>query len=188
MKYQAIVIGTSTRGMAAPKEILAPLPVGFPMPILIVQHLRPHVDSYLAKYLDDLSRIKVKEADEKEEAAAGHSYVSPSNYHMLIEEGGYISFSVDEYVKFARPSVDVLFETAADVYKDCLIGIILTVANGDGSKGLRRIKQKGGIAIVEDLSTAEAGAMPQATIKAVQVDYILSLRQIPGKLIEIVGV
>ncbi len=187
MGYEAVVIGTSTGGMNALKKILIQLPHDFPMPIMIVQHLSPHSDNYLVKYLENLCRISVVEAEEKEKAAAGVAYIAPPNYHLMVDHEGCLQLSIDEKVNYARPAIDVLFETAADVYKDRLIGVLLTGANSDGSKGMCRIKEKGGVTIVQDPETAEADAMPRAALKAAVMDYRLSLDEIGKKIIELAG-
>ena len=109
-------------------------------------------------------------------------YIAPPNYHLLVEADRTFSLSIDEPVNYARPSIDVLFETAADVYKTNLIGVILTGANTDGSHGLKRIKETGGLSVVQDPSTAEADTMPRAAIAAVDVDYVLPLEEI-GKVL-----
>lgn len=187
MKYRAIVIGASAGGMDAIKYILMPLQEEFPASILIVQHLSPHSDGYMARHLNELCKINVKEADEKEKILPGNVYIAPSNYHLLVEKDETLSLTVDPKVNYSRPSIDVLFESAAEVYENELIGIILTGGNGDGSKGLKRIKEFGGLAIVQDPRTAEADFMPKAAIKASEVDYTLSLNKISNKLIKLVG-
>lgn len=187
MKYRAIVIGASAGGMDAVKSILMPLQEEFPVPILIVQHLSPHSDGYMAKHLNELCRINVKEADEKENILPGNVYIAPPNYHLLVEKDETLSLTVDPKVNYSRPSIDILFESAAEVYENELIGIILTGGNGDGSKGLKMIKEFGGLTIVQDPNTAEADFMPKAAIKVVEVDYILSLNKISNKLIKLVG-
>lgn len=187
MKYRAIVIGASAGGMDAIKSILMPLQEEFPASILIVQHLSPHSDGYMARHLNELCKINVKEADEKENILPGNVYIAPSNYHLLVEKDETLSLTVDPKVNYSRPSIDVLFESAAEVYENELIGIILTGGNGDGSKGLKRIKEFGGLAIVQDPRTAEADFMPKAAIKASEVDYTLSLNKISNKLIKLVG-
>lgn len=187
MKYRAIVIGASAGGMDAIKSILMPLQEGFSASILIVQHLSPHSDGYMAKHLNELCKINVKEADEKEKILPGNAYIAPANYHLLIEKDETLSLTVDPKVNYSRPSIDILFESAAEVYENELIGIILTGGNGDGSKGLKMIKEFGGLTIVQDPSTAEADFMPRAAMKASEVDYILSLNKISNKLIKLVG-
>ena len=186
MGYRAIVIGSSTGGMEALRIILEVLPKDFPVPILVAQHVSPHSDNYLAKYLDNACEVIVKEAEEKEKAISGHIYLAPPNYHMLVEKDGFISLSVEARVSYARPSIDVLFESAAEAYNRGLIGIILTGANSDGSKGLKRIKECQGLTIVQNPSTAQAQAMPRAAISATDVDYIIPLREIGNFISKII--
>jgi two-component system chemotaxis response regulator CheB len=132
----------------------------------------------LTRVLHEKCQIPVKEAEAKELIKPGTIYLAPANYHLLIEHDRTFSLCVSEKVRYARPSIDVLFETAADVYRTKLIGIILTGANDDGSRGLRTIREYGGLAIVQDPATAEVGIMPQAALKATAVDYVLSLHEI----------
>jgi len=186
-RFEAVVIGSSAGGIKALSAILVALPSDFPLPIIIVQHLHPHSDSYLAKILGAKCGLKVKQADEKEAITDGVVYLAPPNYHLLIEEDRSFSLSIEGPVNFARPSVDVLFETAIYAYRDKLIGIILTGANHDGSQGLKKIKQIGGYLIVQDPKTAEADAMPQAAIAATKVDKILPIEQIGPYLLQLVN-
>ena len=183
MKYRAVVIGASAGGIHAIKAIIMALPSNFHLPVIIVQHISPLSDNYWITLMDSLSALTVKEADEKEKIRKGTIYITPPNYHLLIERDETFSLSIDPKVNYARPSIDVLFESAADVYKDQLIGVILTGANSDGANGLRRIKEYGGLAIVQDPATAESASMPAAAIAATQVDYILPLEEITDILI-----
>lgn len=187
MDYKAVVIGTSAGGMEALGLILTKLPSNFGTPILIVQHLSPQSDGYMARRFNEICHIAVKEADEKEKILSGTVYIAPANYHMLVENDETLSLTVDEKINYARPSVDVLFETASDTYKDKLIGIILTGANSDGSKGLKKIKERGGLVMVQAPHTAVASSMPEAAIKATHVDYVLTIDEIAKKLMELVG-
>lgn len=187
MIYKAVVIGASAGGLETIGALLTKLPSNFAAPIIIVQHLSPDSDGYMARYLNSKCNIIVKEADDKELIVAGTAYIAPPNYHLLVEKDGTLSFTVENKVNYSRPSIDVLFETAADLYQDALIGIILTGANSDGSKGLKRIKESGGLVIVEDPETALVESMPNAAIKETNVDYILSVDKITEKLIEMVG-
>lgn len=180
--YQAVVIGSSTGGMDALRTILEVLPKNFSVPILVAQHISPHSDNYLAKFLDNACKVSVKEAEEKEKAIPGYVYLAPPNYHLLVEKDRSISLSVEARVSYARPSIDVLFESAAEAYNRGLIGIILTGANYDGSKGLKRIKECRGLTIVQDPVTARADAMPRAAIRATKVDHITPLAEI-GQLL-----
>jgi two-component system chemotaxis response regulator CheB len=195
MQYEAIVIGVSAGGMNALKFIFSVLPSGFSIPIIIVQHVSARSDNEWIKLLNDKSNLTIKEADEKEKIACrteqsfgretGNVYIAPANYHLMIENDKTFSLTIDEYVNFARPSIDVLFESAAEAYKDKLIGIVLTGANNDGTKGIKRIKECGGLAIIQDPKTAESSTMPASAIAAIQPDYILSLEKIVQLLIKI---
>jgi two-component system chemotaxis response regulator CheB len=186
-RFEAVVIGSSAGGIKALSAVLAALPSEFPLPIIIVQHLHPNSDSYLARILEAKCGLKVKQADEKETVADGVVYLAPPNYHLLIEEDRSFSLSIEGPVNFARPSVEVLFETAVYAYRDKLIGIILTGANNDGSLGVKKIKQIGGYVIVQEPTTAEADAMPRAAIAATNVDKILPLEQIGPYLLQLVN-
>jgi len=166
---------------------LSPLPKDFPLPIIIVQHLHPHSNSYLARILEHHSQLRVKQADEKEAILNGWVYIAPPAYHLLIEEDRTLSLSVDKPVKYARPSVDVLFETATYAYRENLIGIILTGANNDGSNGVKKIKDAGGYVIVQDPKTAVASSMPEAAINSVEVDKVLPLYNIGEYLVQLIN-
>lgn len=184
--YEAVVIGVSSGGMEALSLLLLLLPEEYPLPVIIVQHQHPHSDDFLARHLDEKCRLTVKQAEEKEWILPGVVYIAPANYHLLIEDDHTFSLSASERVNYARPSIDVLFETAADVYGDRLIGSILTGANNDGSQGLKTIKEHGGLCIVQDPATAEADLMPKTALETTSVDYVLSLQEI-GILLSTIG-
>ncbi len=179
MRYEAIVIGVSAGGMNALSTILSGLPVDFALPIIIVQHMDPDSRDYLPEHLDQKCNISVKEAEEKEKITKGVAYIAPPNYHLLVEEDRTFSLSVDDWVNYSRPSIDVMFESAADVYGRRLVGVVLTGANADGSAGLKKIKKAGGLAIVQDPATAHVDIMPKAAIAASRVDHVLPLEEIP---------
>jgi len=185
MKYEAIVIGVSSGGMNALKFLFSALPVNFSIPIIIVQHIGPHSDSQWIKLLNNYSKLSIKEADEKEKIEHGKVYIAPPNYHLLIEKDKTFSFTIDERVNYSRPSIDVLFESAAEVYKNKLIGVILTGSSSDGTAGLKKIKEYGGLTIAQDPKTAESSYMPASAIAGVQMDYILTLEHIIELLIKI---
>src|SRR5215210_1601356 len=134
-KYEAVVIGVSAGGLNALSEILSKLPVHFSMPVIIVQHRMKDDNQLLEEVLQSRCSIRVKQADEKEIIRSGMVYTAPANYHLLVETDRTFSLSNDALENFSRPSIDVLFETAAEVYKNELIGIILTGASNDGAKG-----------------------------------------------------
>ncbi len=188
MRYKAIVIGVSAGGMGALGKILPALPADFPLPVIVVQHVSPQSDNYMIRHFDKMSQLKVKEADEKEAIRAGMVYFAPPNYHLLIEENRTFSLSTEARVNFSRPSIDVLFESALDAYCSSLIGVILTGANNDGSRGLKKIKDCGGLAIVQDPATAEVPAMPEAALKATRVDHVAGLDKLADLLIKLAAV
>ena len=185
MHYEAIVIGVSSGGLNAMKILLSALPVDFITPIIIVQHVGTRSDGQWISLLNDKSRIELKEADEKEKIENGKAYIAPPNYHLLIERNRTFSLTVDERVNFARPSIDVLFESAAEAYKNKLIGVVLTGSNNDGTNGIKRIKDGGGLTIIQDPETAESSFMPASAIAAIKPDHILSLEKITDLLIEL---
>lgn len=185
MKFEAIVIGVSAGGLKALRIILLGLPKGFAVPVIIVQHLSANSDGDWIEILDGMSHIRIKEAEEKEEIKQGIAYIAPPNYHLLIENDRTFSLSGEERINFSRPSIDILFECAADVYGKSLIGIVLTGLNYDGAAGLKEIKKRGGLAIVEDPATAEWASMPESALEATEVDYIVPLEEIVPLLIKL---
>lgn len=185
MNYEAIVIGVSSGGLNAMKIMFSLLPKDFNTSIIIVQHIGAHSDNQWIKLLNDKSNLFIKEADEKEIIEKGNVYIAPPNYHLLIEKDKTFSLTIDERINYARPSIDVLFESAAEAYKDKLIGVILTGSNNDGTKGIKRIQEYGGLSIIQDPKTAESAYMPASAIAAIKPDYILSLEDIIKLLIKI---
>jgi len=181
-KYEAVVIGVSAGGLTALNEILPALSSAFRLPVLVVQHISPSSDSYLPVHFSVRIALRSKEAEDKEPILGGTIFFAPPNYHMMVECDRTIALSVDPKVNFSRPAIDVLFETAAETYRDRLIGVVLTGGNSDGARGLARIKELGGLAIVQSPGTAEAQAMPLAAIEATKVDHVLPLDRI-GSLI-----
>lgn len=179
---RGIVIGVSTGGVSALKLLLGALPADFPVPVVVVTHITPDSDNGLAVLLDTLCAIHVKEADEQEPVLPQTVYLAPANYHLLIEKSGRFSFSVDPPVNFARPSVDILFDSAAEAYGRGLIGIILTGAGFDGSRGLLKVKQAGGVTIVQDPADAEMDSMPKSALQLQKADYVVPLSEMPSLL------
>ncbi len=178
-RFDMVVIGVSAGGLNALLKILPVFNNNFHMPVVIVQHLHPEkYGSGLAELLDKKCRLKVIEADPNIEIKGGNIYFAPVNYHLLIEEDRTFSLSADEKVNYSRPSIDVLFDSAADVYQANLIGIILTGANDDGAAGMNSVKEHGGMTIVQDPASAEYDTMPKAAIKACEIDHVLPLEKI----------
>jgi two-component system chemotaxis response regulator CheB len=185
MRYEAIVIGVSSGGMNAMKVMFSLLPKDFNTPIIIVQHIGAHSDNLWVRLLNDKSNLPIKEADEKEKIENGKVYIAPPNYHLLIEKDRTFSLTVDKYVNYSRPSIDVLFESAAEVYAGKLIGVILTGSNNDGTNGIKRVKECGGLTIIQNPETAESAFMPKSAIAAIKPDYVLSLEGISELLINL---
>ena len=175
---QAIVIGTSAGGLDALSTILSGLPSTLAVPILVVIHLPPHKISSIADILNVRCDLNVIEACDKTNIQKGHIYFAPPNYHMMIEKDKTISLSVDEAVNFSRPSIDVLFETAADAYGQNLLGVVLTGANGDGAKGLKKIVDFGGRAIVQNPDDAEMAFMPREALHLCPNAMVMNLLDI----------
>ncbi|MFH1025161.1 MAG: chemotaxis protein CheB [Nitrospirota bacterium] len=186
-KYEIVTIGASLGGLEALKTICSGISEGFPLPVVIVQHRSAYRDGkLLCQILQEHSRLPVGEVEDKEAILGGRIYIAPSDYHLLIEKGSF-ALSIEAPVEYARPAIDVMFESAADVYGDKTIGVVLTGANEDGASGVKRIKEKGGMVIVQDPATAESPVMPKAAIAAAKVDYILPLSEIAGLLMKTVN-
>jgi len=187
VSYDLIVIGTSLGGLSALKTLLGYLPKDFPAAIAIVQHRHRESDQSLSTFLQQLTVLPVHDVEDKECIQPGTVYLAPADYHLLVE-CGYFSLSVDEPVSYARPSIDVMFESVADAYSDHAIGVILTGANQDGVQGLKALKAKGGVTLVQDPNGAESPVLPSAAIAAVAVDWILPLSQIAPHLVHLCSV
>ena len=183
--YKAIVIGTSYGGLEALKTLLSKLGPGFPIPVIIVLHIGDHNNETFVNYMDSLCDLKVKEAESHEKINRGFVYFAPPNYHLLVESDFTFSLTTDEKHNFSRPSIDILFESAAWVYSHSLIGVVLTGANSDGAHGLKMIKDFGGMTIVENPCTAISPAMPRAALKIAKPEFQLQIENISDKLIEL---
>ncbi|MBD2343004.1 chemotaxis protein CheB [Anabaena subtropica] len=184
MSFKIVVIGTSLGGLSALQNLLGNLPANFQIPVAIVQHRHKDSDDTLRGMIQEYALLPVREVEDKDEILPGQIYLAPADYHLLVEPG-YFALSTDGAVSYARPSIDVLFESAADVYGEQVIGVILTGANQDGMQGLKKVKARGGITIVQEPSTAASSVMPAAAISAVAVDWILSLSEISPLLVNL---
>ncbi len=184
MAFELIVIGTSWGGLQAIEILLSGLPKDFPLAIAIAQHRQRNAGDLLCELLQRHSVLPVLEVEDKVAIAPGYDYLAPADYHLLVEPGNF-ALSIEAPVMYSRPSIDLLFESAADAYTDRAIGVILTGANKDGSQGLATLKRRGGLAIVQEPSEAESSSMPTAAIAATQVDYILPLTKISSCLINL---
>ena len=180
---ELIVIGCSLGGMYALEKIFCALPPDFATPIAVVQHRHKKSSERLPDFFHRSCKLHVVDAEDKQWIKPKTVYLAPADYHLLIAKGE-LNLSVEEVVRYSRPSVDVLFESAADAYGPNLIGVVLTGANADGAQGARRIKQRGGLVIAQDPETAEAPDMPRAAIATGAVDQILRLEEIAPFLVE----
>lgn len=184
-QYKAVVIGASAGGADALRMILTKLTKDFKLPILLVQHLHSSDEGGFSAHVGRMTCLPVIEPCDKEKIKEGHIYTAPANYHMLVEREGTISLSVDEKVNWSRPSIDVLFESAAMAFGENVIGVILSGANADGTKGMLTIKNAGGFNIAQTPENAEYPAMPQAAIDAGAVNEVLNAEDIGCKLIKL---
>lgn len=184
MTYEIIVVGTSMGGLQALEVLLSGLPAGFSVPVAIVQHRHKDSDSSLSDFLQGVCVLPLKEAEDKEEIVPGYVYLAPADYHVLVENSSF-SLSTEAPVSYARPSIDVLFESAADAYAAKAIGVILTGASNDGAQGLAAIAAAGGVTVVQEPTTAYSRTMPTAAIAAVKADRILSLPEIAPCLVNL---
>lgn len=175
--YKALVIGASAGGVHAVRTIVAQL-VTLPWPTLLVQHIQAGARIDYAAAFGSPPHIRIVEAEDKMLLEAGVMYVAPPGYHTLIEEDGTVGLSVDAPLNFSRPSIDVLFESAAEVYGAGLIALLLTGANHDGSAGMEAVYQRGGLTLVQDPGSAEVPTMPAAAIVRTPVHHILKLDEI----------
>ncbi len=177
MPYELIVIGVSAGGLVALSTIFPKLSAEFSIPIVVVQHVGDD-NSLLVEHLNNLCVIPVIEVEDKFAIQKNTIYIAPAGYHLLIEDKNTLALSFDPKVNYSRPSIDVLFESAADVFKEKLMGVVLSGANTDGVSGAKKIKSQGGFVIVQSIETSEAKIMPAETIKMVNVDIILPLEDI----------
>lgn len=183
--YQAVVIGGSAGGLYALFAILEALPADYPIPIIVIQHRTNDHNDLFEQALQYRCKIRIKQADEKEKIRAGMAYVAPPGYHLLVESDQTFSLSSDLPVKYSMPSIDVLFETAAQVFNKKLIGIILTGASNDGSAGITAIKNHNGLTIAQHPGEAQFPYMPQSAIDTGAVTFIWTIKEIQQFLKEL---
>lgn len=174
---EAIAIGCSTGGLKALRSVLGGLDPQLPQALLVCSHTATGVGT-LCELLSRHCALPVREARERAPASGGCVHVAPGDYHLLLEDDRRFALSADQPVRFSRPSIDVLFDSAADVYGAALIGVVLTGANADGARGLARIRARCGVAVVQSPESAEAAAMPQAALDLAGADFCLPLEQI----------
>jgi two-component system chemotaxis response regulator CheB len=183
MKYSIVAIGTSWGGLSAMTRLLAGLPQNFPIPIVMVQHRGKDSDHLLPRLLQDATDLQVCEIEDKDVLEPGRVHVAPANYHVMLESG-YASLTIEEPVRFSRPSIDVMFDSAADTYGSAAIGVVLTGANEDGARGLASIIRRGGRGLIQDPKSAEMPIMPLAAIREAPSAEVLPLDRLAPRLIE----
>ncbi|HZV92393.1 MAG TPA: chemotaxis protein CheB [Caldimonas sp.] len=171
----AVAIGASAGGVEALSVLLPALPAGLAMPVFVVLHLPRERPSLLVDIFQPKCALPVREAEDKEPVEPGVVYIAPPDYHLLVDAGPRIALSADEPVHFSRPSIDVLFESAADIYADRLLAIVLTGANEDGAAGAAAVERAGGKVLVQDPDSAQASLMPASTIKRVGTAVVRDL-------------
>jgi two-component system chemotaxis response regulator CheB len=179
-----VAIGASLGGLDAVRLLLSGLPKTFPLPVVIVQHRMSDPDGMLVELLRERSLLPVVEPEDKDPIIGGHVYLAPSDYHLLVETG-FFSLSMDEPVCHSRPSIDVLFESAADSYGQSAIAVMLTGSNRDGARGAAAVKASGGTVLVQDPKTALSPIAPEAVIGATVVDAILDVEALARRLSEL---
>ena len=175
--YRIMVLGMSWGGLAAARRIIPALPADFAIPVALVQHRHRDSDALLARFLQELTSLRVCEVEDKQPIEPGRVFIAPANYHMLVEDG-YFSLSTEGPVRFSRPSIDVSFMSAAASYGHRVVGVVLTGANEDGALGLRRIADGGGMTVVQDPASAEVEAMPAAALRAVPTARVFPLQRL----------
>jgi two-component system chemotaxis response regulator CheB len=176
--HRAVMIGGSAGSFQVVVKILNSLPANYPIPVFLCLHRLKHVRSGFVEALSIKSAIPVVEPFDKETIKPGRAYLAPANYHMYIELGNKIALSTEEPVNHSRPSIDLSFQTAALAYRDKLVGIILSGANRDGATGLKKVKDQGGLCIVQDPKECEVRTMTEASLQATEVDHVFSTDQI----------
>jgi two-component system chemotaxis response regulator CheB len=181
-RIEGVVIGASAGGVEALAVLLPALPASLRAAVFIVLHLPRERPSLLVEIFQKRCVVPIREADDKEPVAPGTVYFAPPDYHMLVEKDRQIALSTDEPLHYSRPSIDVLFESAADAYGRQLMGIILTGANEDGAVGLRAVHDAGGVTVVQQPDSAKAPVMVVSALRRGPVDFVLSLPEIADLL------
>ncbi len=178
MMYKAVIVGGSAGSFQVITRILNALPKDFPLPVLLCLHRLKHVRSGFVEALSLKSGIPVEEPYDKESLKPGRAYLAPANYHMYVELANRIALSTEDTVNHSRPSIDLSFMTAANAYREKLIGIILSGANRDGAAGLKKVHDNGGVCIVQDPNECEVKTMTQSALQLTKVDFVYSTDQI----------
>ena len=187
MRFRIVVIGASKGGLLALERVLGGLPVGFPVPVAIVLHRSKRPDNALVPLLTAHCVLPVAEAVDKAPLLPATVLVAPCDYHLLVD-GDHVALCTEAPFRFARPSIDLLFESAANTYGPGALGIVLTGSGDDGARGSARIRALGGVVLVQDPATAEDGAMPRAALKAARDGQVLDLSRMAGALVRLCAV
>jgi two-component system, chemotaxis family, protein-glutamate methylesterase/glutaminase len=183
-RRDAVVIGGSLGGQQALCSLLPQLPARYPLPVIVVLHRHRHAQDLPGRWLSEVCALPVCAVEDKSPIVPGQLYVCPANYHVLIEAGHTFALSIEPPVNFARPSIDVLFESAAQVYRQRLVGVLLSGASSDGAAGLAAIKARGGAVYCQDPRSALEPTMPEAGCGATRVDRVASAQSIGRELSE----
>ena len=184
-RFEVVVVGTSAGGVEALERFLGRMPVDFPIPIVIVQHLAPKEISHLATILRARTKLVVVEAEDKDPLIPGTVYVAPPNYHVLVESNRLLSLDADEPVNFCRPSADLLFFSAAASFGKSVAAVVLTGANGDGAEGAATIRRAGGMVFVQTPATAAFPVMPRLTLERCQPDLVAPVEDLADALVRL---
>ena len=176
--FKALIIGGSAGSFQVIVHILSHLPENFPLPILLSLHRLKHVRNGFVEALSIKSKINIIEPYDKQLIKAGNAYLAPANYHMLVDIDKRIALSVSQQVNHSRPSIDLSFQTAADVYKDKLVGVILSGANKDGDRGIQKISNNGGYTIVQSPDNSQISTMPKSAIDIITPNKVLTSKEI----------
>ncbi|GAB1445686.1 MAG: chemotaxis protein CheB [Cyclobacteriaceae bacterium] len=183
--YKAVVIGGSAGSFQGIVRILSKLPSDFPLPIIMALHRLRHVRHGFVEALSIKSALRIIEPTDKESIKKGMVYLAPANYHMCVELGNYFSLSTEEMINNSRPSIDITLSSTAYAFKNKLIGILLSGANRDGGLGMKNIKEKGGLTIVQEPTECMIDTMPKAALALTEIDFIMNIDQIIKFLIEL---
>ena len=184
-RVEAIVVGASAGGVEALLALLGPLRQGFVLPIIVVLHLPEERRSQLAEVFARRLMLPVEEATDKQDITPGTVYFATPGYHLSVEQDRSLSLSLEDRVHYSRPSIDYLFESAADAYGSSLAAVLLTGANHDGARGLAYVKRCAGLTIVQDPEDAQVATMPQAALNVLQPDHVLPIHGIGRLLVEL---
>ncbi len=185
LPFDVLALGASWGGVEVLSNLVAELPKNWCVPVVIVQHQHPYSGNALQRILSRRTTLPVIDVEDKDKLVPAHVYIAPANYHLLMEQDGSFSLSLEAPVNFSRPSIDVTFSSLSRVYQRRCIGVVLTGANDDGAQGIKDIKTGGGYTIAQQPESAEAPVMPAAAIATGAVDAILTPQEIVPALLRL---